>query len=211
MTELLSLASKVLLDQELLKTRKENEELRARNEWLEHGPDEFNRRLAQGNFTGTEVVCNCPGCFLSKRYDLVEPELVPKFFLSSRTRPRPQCVLLKCLLDKLSQVGLSWAIRAEWTDGEEIELDPQNDVDAHIVIVRKDDRYLWEVDYGKRLQFSDKFHLNPAVCKVQELWEMLEESPEEFFTHSDGTNYLNLAELRDDPLSENDLEPYGDD
>lgn len=186
----LACVSQIMFDQRILDLVKENNALRCDLALLRYGGRELNIALADANDNGITEVCKCAGCFMSKRFSIVEPEDLAVRFTSSEVANQT-CILQKCLLWQCAQLGLSCELIKE--------LDHMDDLDEVDVIAARHDFHLiivdkggfWEVVYGAKLPAAD-FHNIPSLQGLKALFAMIDEGTDFFIV--DGKDYSLAAE-----------------
>ena len=175
--------------------QRENEILKDKVTWLQFGPYSLNSALADNNTTGTDIICTCESCLVSKRFTRLDLVLLNQAFGLPGTEVNKVCVLKKCLKIQCQKLGLDCYETKEPVEGEHDEEDEEQNPelhDCHIVIVN---RWLdWEVVYGTKLVVQG-FDRNPALPKLVELFTILNDGDDEFFQDGD-SNYFTLADAR---------------
>jgi hypothetical protein len=185
----LAAVSGIMYDQRIIDLNKENKELRCEVAIFRYGEAALNRGIMDVNDTGLTEVCNCAGCFLSKRFCIVEPEELSVRFTSSEV-PNQVCVLQKCFIWQCSQLGLVSEVVKETDDTDDSADEREaSERDCHVVIL--DRGVVWEVFYGSRFSPID-FHLNPDLPSLKALFALLDDGTDFFIV--DGKDYRAAAE-----------------
>lgn len=138
----LASVSRVLFEQRILDLQKEKLELQKRVMDLEYGDVVLNLLLAGVNDTGLTEVCQCPGCYCSKRFSEMEPEEVVKRLSKVSSdyewEKYPECLLRKCLIWQCERLGLTVQIynacdeeEGGGSDGDEDEEEDEDDNLGH--------------------------------------------------------------------------------
>lgn len=186
----------------MLSLQRENTELRGKLANIMYGAQQLNLRLAQVNDTGLTEVCQCPGCFIARRFsELNRGQLLSRLKKSRNTK---RCLLKECLEWQCDRLGLTHHTYRydDSSSNFELDLDSGEDdgwaylagrMDCHLVIMDKGEG-LWEVYYGRKLAGTRSLADNPETDKLKQLFELLEFG-EDFFLVN-GVDYFTMADER---------------
>ncbi len=191
-----------MFDPAILTLQRENAELREQLAALTYGPRRLNDLLAQVNDTGLTEVCQCPGCYIARRFsELNRVQLLARLKNSINQR---QCTLRKCLLWQCDQLGLTHETYRydDTVSNFELDMDSGEDgwaqiaarMDCHLVVVDKGDG-LWNVEYGRKLT-ETSLVINPETEKLKQLFALLDSEFGEDFFMVDGVDYFTEADNR---------------
>lgn len=184
----LACISQIMFDQRILDLNKENHELKSELAILRYGERALNQALADANDTGLTEVCTCSGCFLAKRFCIVEPEELKVRFTSSEVKGQT-CILQKCLIWQCAQLGLSCELIKETDDDEDDDDVNPEAHDCHLIILERGG--FWDVLYGAKFPDTD-FHNVPNLLELKALFAMIDEGMDFFVV--EGKDYRGAAE-----------------
>ena len=157
----LALVCKIMLDQRILDLRSENEALRLKLFWKDHGKNKLRDRMAQANQMGPN--CMCIACAVSGRMD-EEAETV-----------HSSCTFKEWFEGLLSKCGLTCITGVDMVPvGPHMSCDCGNyvyDVNSHFHHLTNDDWVAWM--YGAKLWKAQSVS-DPELQKLKKLFEILD-------------------------------------
>jgi hypothetical protein len=164
--ERLAVVCKVLLDTRALELRRENEALRLRLFWKDHGPEQLKAAMRMANGAAGGPGCGCLGCVVSGRRESGHGELPVK---------KP-CAFKAWFEQTLQELGMDVAVGlpAEETWVHVQEVDPDSallDDGAHFTNLGADDWVAWT--YGSRLWKAVSVS-DPELAKLEGLFRTLD-------------------------------------
>ena len=202
----LASVSRVLFDGRILELQKEIRQLKHALAVKTYGPKELNLALADANSTGLVPVCTCEGCLLERRFDGADLDEINRVFAGCDQPPNRACVLLRCVIMRLEELGLTWMQAPIRFDSD------YPDLDCHIVF-ETNDKCIWTAAFGRRLAGGSEHLLqeNPDFQKLKDLFELLLEGERALFQEKDNSlNHWDLAESRFAELSDSDSDDSQD-
>jgi hypothetical protein len=166
----LAVVCKVLLDTRVLELRRENEALRLRLFWKEHGPEQLKAAMRAANGAAGGPGCGCLGCKVSGRGELA----------FSNVAGKEACAFKAWFEETLNGLGMDVAVGlpAEETWVHVQEVDPDSallDDGAHFTNLGADDWVAWT--YGSRLWKAASVS-DPELAKLQRLFGALQREGE---------------------------------
>jgi hypothetical protein len=162
----LAVVCKVLLDSRVLELRRENEALRLRLFWKEHGAEQLKAAMRVANGVAGGPGCGCLGCVVSGKREREYGELPV----------RTSCAFKAWFEQTLQELGMDVAVGlpAEETWVHVQEVDPDSallDDGAHFTNLDVDDWVAWT--YGSRLWKAASVR-DPELAKLQRLFLALD-------------------------------------
>ena len=142
--ERLSLVSKVLFDSRLCELKRENEELRMKVFWLEHGMEKLAERMQWGNCSQDGPRCTCFECLESGRFH-------PVYAGPGTDRCMCGCTFKPWFEERVAQCGMS--------------VGREGEADGHFWHGET-----WQ--YGRKLSDVRRSD-SPELCKLHALFEVL--------------------------------------
>ena len=163
--EILTLASKILLDTRLLELKRENEALKLKLFWKEHNPAHLKAAMYLANTADGGPACSCFMCVMSGRYPSDDGEI-----------PRKKPCVFKSWFEQVLReydmsVGLSLPDAPIWVNG--IVVDDHNDVlydGQHFTNLGSGDWFCWT--YGSKLWKATSVG-DPELAKLERLFRAL--------------------------------------
>jgi hypothetical protein len=191
----LASVSRILFDVRILELNKEIRQLKHALAVRTYGPRELNLALADANSTGLVPVCTCEGCLLERRFDGAGLGELNRTFAGYDETPNRVCLLLRCVILRLEELGLTWMQSPKRFDNY------YPDLDCHIVI-ETNEMCIWTAAFGRRLAGGSEHLLqeDPDFQKLKELFELLLEGESALFQDKE-INHWDLADARIDGLS----------
>jgi hypothetical protein len=157
---------KVLLDSRVLELRRENEALKLKLFWKEHGPEQLKAAMRAANGAAGGPGCGCLGCEVSGRHESDHGEMPVK-------KPCAFKAWFEATLRELEMVvAVGLPAGAVWVDGSVV--DSGNDVlddGAHFTNLGADDWVAWT--YGSRLWKAASVR-DPELAKLEGLFRTLD-------------------------------------
>ncbi len=162
----LAVVCKVLLDSRVLELRRENEALRLRLFWKEHGPEQLKAAMRLANGAAGGPGCGCLGCVVSGRREREHGEVPVK---------KP-CAFKAWFEQTLQELGMDVAVglpaEAVWVHVQEVDPDSALlDDGAHFTNLGADDWVAWT--YGSRLWKAASVR-DPELAKLEGLFRTLD-------------------------------------
>jgi len=158
----LALASKILLDKEVIQLRQENELLRLKLFWKDHKVDILKQLMQEANQAEDGPHCKCCTCAVSGRIDEGDESIDMK------------CVFKPWFESHLMSCGLTYQTAAQEGNGVQHMSGDGNfqyDVDTHIHHIVSADWFAWT--YGARLWKANSAD-DPELIKLHSLFERLQ-------------------------------------
>jgi hypothetical protein len=199
----LASVSRMLFDGRILEMQKEMRDLKHQLAVKTYGPRELNLALADANSTGLVPVCTCKGCLLEQRFDLADLNEIIHTFAGCDEPPNRECLLLRCFLMGLEELGLTWMQAPARFDNH------YPDLDYHIVI-ETDEMCIWTAAFGRRFS-CEHLQEHPDFPKLKDLFELLLENEHALFQDKHDVNHWDLAEKRRDYHTDEDHDTSSDD
>jgi hypothetical protein len=193
----LASVSRVLFDGRILEMQQEVRQLKHQLAVKTYGPRELNLALADANSTGLVPVCTCMGCLLEQRFDPADLNEIIRTFAGCDEPPNRECLLLRCFLMRLEELGLTWMQAPARFDNH------YPDLDCHVVI-ETDEMCIWTAAFGRRFISCEHLQEHTEFQKLKDLFELLLEDEHALFQDKHGVNHWDLAERRRDYLSDED-------
>jgi hypothetical protein len=164
----LAVVCKVLLDSRVLELRRENEALKLRLFWKEHGPEQLKAAMRMANGAAGGPGCGCLGCKVSGRGELEFSNVAGKQGEGCAFKAWFEQTLIELDMD----VAVSLPAAAVWVHVKEV--DSRNDLlddGVHFTNLGADDWVAWT--YGSRLWKAASVS-DPELGKLQRLFLTLD-------------------------------------
>jgi len=162
----LAVVCKVLLDTRVLELRRENEALKLRLFWKEHGPEQLKAAMRLANGLAGGPGCGCLGCKVGGRNELAFSNVAGKDACAFKA-------WFEAILKELDMdVAVSLPAAAVWVHVKEVDPDRSLlDDGVHFTNLGADDWVAWT--YGSRLWKAASVS-DPELAKLQRLFLTLD-------------------------------------